>query len=108
MVTHMLTRDVPDGEKDAMSLVIACAVLVRLSKIAKRDWAISCRNDLRKQDVLRRSSEHVPATDAALGLHESGALEDEQDLFEIRLGQTCSRSDVTYRGWSAFAGVKSE
>ena len=108
MLAHVFARDVPDGEQDAVSFVIACAVLVRLTKITKRDWAVGCRDDLRKQDVLCWSSEHVTATDAALRFHESGALEDEENLFEVRLRQSRSRSDVTYRGWSTFVGMESE
>ncbi len=45
--------------------------------------------------------EDVAAADAALGAHEPGALERQQDLLEVRLGQAGAFRDVAHRGRTA-------
>ena len=43
------------------------------------------------------AGEHVAAADAALGAHQPGALEGEQDLLEVGLGQAGALGDVAHR-----------
>lgn len=89
---------VPDGEQHALSLVVARTILMRLAEIAESDRAVDCSNDHPDRDLGRVASHDVPAADAALGSHQPGPFERQQDLLEIRLGQTCALCDVAHRG----------
>jgi hypothetical protein len=40
--------------------MIASAILVWLTKITKRDWAIGSRDDFRKQNLLGWASQNIP------------------------------------------------
>ena len=92
----------------ALALVVAGAVLVRLAEVAERDRAVDGRHDLRQPDVLRVAGEHVAAADAALGAHQPGALEGEQDLLEVRLRQAGALGDVAHRRRAVGVGVEGE
>ena len=50
--------------------------------------------------------EHVAAADASLGADQSGALERQQDLLEVGLGQTGALGDVPDRRGSGFTAVQ--
>jgi hypothetical protein len=63
-MSHVFTSNVPNCEQHAVALVIASAILVWLTKIAKRDWAVGCRNDFRKQDLFSWASQNIPTTNA--------------------------------------------
>jgi hypothetical protein len=45
-MAHMFASHIPNSEQHAMTLVVACTVLVRLTKVAKRDWSVGCRNNV--------------------------------------------------------------
>jgi hypothetical protein len=53
MVAHVVSRNIPNSKQDALSFVIARAILVRLSKIAKSDWSVNGRNNVRQSNVAR-------------------------------------------------------
>ena len=103
---HVARRDVPDGEKNALSLVVACTLLMRLAEIAECDRSVDGRDDLGESDLTRIACEHVPAAHAALGPHETGTLQGEQDLLQVRLGQTGALGDVTNRRRSGRVAVE--
>ena len=79
-----------------MPFMVAGTVLVRFTEVAEGDRAVGCRDDVRESDLLWALGEDVTATDATLGLHESRALQHEQDLLEIGLGEPGSCSDVAH------------
>ncbi len=104
----MLAGLVPDRQQHALALVVAGAVLVGLAEVAERDRAVDGRHDLRQPDLLRRAGEHVAAADAALGAHQPGALQRQQDLLQVRLGQAGALGDVADRRRPAVVGVERE
>ena len=85
------------ARQHALPLVVARAVLVGLAEIAERDRSVDRRDDLRQPDLGRRSIQDVATADTALGPHEAGALERQQDLLEVRLGQAGALGDVADR-----------
>ena len=73
------------------------------------------RSGRRRRDTISESwmlgggaGQHVAAADAALGAHQPGALEGEQDLLEVRLGQAGALGDVAHRRRSRLVGVQGE
>jgi hypothetical protein len=44
-MAHMLASHIPNRKQYAVTFVVACTVLVRLTKVAKRDWSVGCRNN---------------------------------------------------------------
>ena len=62
----------------------------------------------RQADLLRVPGQHVAAADAALGAHQAGALQREQDLLEVRLGQAGALGDVAHRRRPVVVGVQGE
>lgn len=93
----MLSGHFPDRVEDALSFVIARAFLVRLAEITNGDGSVHGRNDFAQLDGAGIARQHVAAADAALGTHETRALEGQQDLFEIGLRQPGAFSDVPNR-----------
>lgn len=106
VLAHVLARDVPDGEQHAVTLVVACAVLVRLTEVPERDWSVNSRNDLGEPDVARVAGQHVTAADTALRPHQTRALQREEDLLKIRLRQRGTHSDVPDRRGARLIGVE--
>ena len=62
----------------------------------------------RQADVRRRAGQHVAAADAALGAHQPGALQRQQDLLEVRLGEPGALGDVAHRRRARLVGVQGE
>jgi len=60
--------------------------LVPLAKITKRDWSVDSGDDLRESDLIRGFGEHITPANTALRLHEPGAFQRQEYLFEVRLG----------------------
>ncbi len=98
VLLHVIANVRPDREEDALALVIARPVLVRLAEIARHNWSVDRRDHFSERDRPGGSCEHVPAADATLGPYESGALEGEENLFEVRLGKTRPFGDIAHRG----------
>ena len=51
-----------------------------------------------RRDLVGVAGEHVAAADAPLGAHQPGALERQQDLLEVGLGEAGALGDVAHRG----------
>ena len=54
------------------------------------------------------AGQDVAAADTALGAHQPGTLEGEQDLLEVRLGQAGALGDVAHRRRPRLVGVQGE
>ncbi len=108
MSAHVLTDLLPDAEQDALALVLTRPVLVRASEISRRDRTVDSGDDLPKRYLRRRPREHVPAPDAALGPHEPGALQGEEDLLQVRLREPRPVGDVPHGGGAELVGVERE
>ena len=72
------------------------------------DRPVDRAHDLGQRDLGRRPGEHVPATHAPLRPHEAGALEREEDLLQVGLGEAGALGDVTDRCRSRLVGVQCE
>ena len=94
---HLLAGRLPDRQQHALALVVAGAVLVRLAEVAEADRAVDRGEDLAEADLRRAAGEHVAAADAALRPHQPGALQRQQDLLEVRLGDAGALGDVAHR-----------
>ena len=55
-----------------------------------------------------RAGQHVAAADAPLGAHQPGALEGEQDLLQVRLGEAGALGDVAHRRRPVGVGVEGQ
>jgi hypothetical protein len=84
----------PDGQEDALALVVAGAVLVGLTEVAGGDGSVDGGDDLRQGDLLGWAGQDVAATDAPLGADEAGTLEGQEDLLEVGLGQAGALGDI--------------
>lgn len=100
MLAHVFACQVPNCEQHALSFVIARAVGMRFTKITKGDRTINCGHNFGQPDLAGWSCKHVAATHAAFALHEARALQGEQDLLQIWLGESCSFGDVAHTGWA--------
>ena len=92
---------VPDCEQDALTFVVTGAILMRLAEIAESDRAVDSSNDHPDRDLGWIASHDIAAADAALGPHQTCALERKQNLLEVGLGQTCALRNVAHRGRQA-------
>jgi hypothetical protein len=97
VVAHVLTDAGPHGEQHALALVVARAVLVRLTEISGHYRAVDRADDLAQGDLFRRSCENITAPHAALGTDEPGAFEREQDLLQVGLRKASPLCDVADR-----------
>jgi len=98
VLSHVITHIGPHAKKDALALVVAGAVTVGLAEVTSDDRAIDGGDDLGERYRFGASGEHVAATHAALGTHETDPLEAEQDLFQIGLGESGALGEVAHRG----------
>ena len=98
----------PHDEQHALALVVAGAVLVGLAEVAGDDGAVDGAHDLAQRDLLRRAGQHVAAADAALRAHQTGALERQEDLLEVGLGEAGAVGDVAHRGRARRVVVQGE
>jgi hypothetical protein len=65
-MAHMFASNIPNCEQDAVTLVIASAILVWLAKVSKRDRAIGCRDNFGEQNLFSRTSQNVSTTNTTL------------------------------------------
>jgi hypothetical protein len=77
------------------------------AEVAGGDRAVDRRDDLSQRDLLRGSSQHIAAPDAALGPDQPGSLEGKKDLLEVGLGQPGPHRYVTDRS-GHFGAVESQ
>jgi hypothetical protein len=97
VLAHVIAHVGPDAEQDALTLVVTGAVLVGFAKIARRDRPVNRGHDLSQGDGLGRPGEHVAAAHATFGTHEPYSLQAQQDLLEVRLGETGAFGQVANR-----------
>src|SRR5664279_5180818 len=76
---HVLADIGPHGEQDALALVVAGAVLVGEAEVAGHDGAVDGGDDLGKGDLLGRTGQYVATPHAALGAHQTGARQRQED-----------------------------
>ena len=88
----------PDRQQHALALVVARAVLVRLAEVADGDGPVDRADDVAEGDRAGLAGQHVAAAHAPLRAHQAGALEREEDLLEVGLGQARALGDVAHRG----------
>ena len=72
------------------------------------DRAVDGRHDLAEGDQARLPGQDVAAADAALRAHDAGALEGQEDLLEVRLGEPGALGDVAHRRGAGLVGVERE
>lgn len=66
MFAHVLAGHVPDGEQNALPLVVAGTVLMGLPEIAQGDRSVNRRDDLRDPNLGGISRQDVATPDSAL------------------------------------------
>ena len=96
VLTHVGAHVRPDVEQDALTLVVAGSLLVGLAEVARHDWSINCGHDVGQGDGVGAARENVAPTNSALRTHEPHALQAEQNLFEIRLGEAGTFGEVAH------------
>lgn len=105
---HHVARVFPYGKQDALSFVVAGAILVRSTEISESNGSVDSTHNFCERDVNRISGKNVSAADAALGSHEPSAFEGQEDLFEVRLGKRSTASNVARTLGTEFVGMQSE
>ena len=77
--------------------MIAGAVTVRLTKVAGHNWSVDGGDNLGQSDAAGVFGQNVATTDAPLRANEAYALQAEQNLFEVGLGESSALGEVTDR-----------
>jgi len=108
VLAHVISDVGPNPEQDALALVITGAILVWLAKVAGRDGSIDRGHDLGQRDGLGGPGQHVAAADAALRADEPYAFQAQENLFEVRLGETGAFGEVANRGGLAVVVAKGQ
>jgi hypothetical protein len=106
MPAHVLPDVRPHGEQHALALVITGPVLMGFAEIAGDDRAFHRADDLTEGDVLGMPGQHVAASDPALRANQARALEGQEDLLQVRLGESGALGNVSHRGRLRLAGVQ--
>ena len=96
--SHGLAHLGPHRQQDALPLVVAGPAGVGLAEVAGHDGPVHGRDHLGQGDLLGVAGQHVAAADPALGADQPGALEGEEDLLEVGLGEPGALGDVADRG----------
>lgn len=97
----------PDREQYALTLVVAGAVGVGLAEVAGGDRTVDGPHDLGEPNRVGLAGKDVAAADASLRANETGALQGEQDLFEVGLRESGALGDLPHGGRGGF-GVERE
>jgi hypothetical protein len=79
-----------------------------LAEVAGGDGSVDRAHDLPKGDLGRVAGQHVAAPDPPLRPHQACALEGEQDLLEVGLGETGALCDVAHRRGSGLVQMQGE
>jgi Protein of unknown function (DUF2587) len=108
VLAHVISHVSPDAEQDALALMVTGTVLVGLAKVSGRDGPIDRGHDLRQGDGLRGPGQDVPAAHAALGPYEPHALQAQENLLEVGLGETGTFGQVANRGGLAVVVAKGQ
>lgn len=108
VLAHVSARNVPDGKEDTLALVVARTVLVGRPEVSECDGPVHCRDHVGQLDVVGIAGENVSTADAALGLHDSGTFECEENLFEVGLWKCGAFRNVANGRGSRLVGVQNE
>lgn len=108
MFSHVSPSEIPNGQQNTLSVVIAGPVLVRRTKIAQGNRAINSRNNVRQTNLRSRASQNVPASNSAFRFHQASTFKCQQDLLQIGLRKRRSFSDVTHRSRACRFGMDGE
>ena len=87
----------PNGEQDALALVVTGSVGVRLAEVTCGDRTVHGRDDLGQADLLGQAGQDVATSDPSFGAHQSGPFERQEYLFEIRLGESRPLGNIPHR-----------
>lgn len=71
------------------------------AEVAHGDGSVHRRDDLGQLYVVGSAGERVATADSSLRPDETGAFQGEEDLFEVRLGESGALGDVAHRSGSA-------
>ena len=107
-LTHVFAGCFPDRKQHALAFVVARTVLVRLAEVAEGDRSVDCAQNLADANLLSGAGEHIATADTALRSYQSGALQREQDLLEVRLRQSGAFRNVANRGGNRLLCVQRE
>ena len=94
----MLAHLRPHGQQGALAFVVAGTPGVGLTEVTDDDRPVDRRHHLAQRQLLRCSGQYVPTTHAPLGTHEAGALQSQEDLFQVGLGEPGALGDIPDRG----------
>ncbi len=108
MISHVVAHFGPYREQGALALVVAGPVFVGLAKVTRHDWPIDGSDNLTEGQLLGWAGQDVTPANAALTGNDSGALEREQDLFQVGLGESGALRDVSDRGRATLFFVEGE
>lgn len=108
VMAHVVAGLLPDRQKDALSFMVARPVGMGLAEVAEGDRAVHRRHDVGETDVGRLSGERVATSDPSLRPHETGPFQGQENLLEIRLGESGSFGDVAHRRRPRLAFVQRE
>lgn len=97
VAAHVLGGCSPDGEEHALTFVVAGTIGVGCTEVSEGDRPVDGGDDVAEGDLGRVPCQDVPASDPALGPHEAGPLQGQEDLLEVGLGQTGATGDVPDR-----------
>jgi hypothetical protein len=96
VLTHVISHVSPYAEQHALALVIARAVLMRLAEVSSGDRPVNGRDNLSQSYSFGGPGENVTPSDAALRSDQSDALQTEQDLLKVGLGESGALGEVAY------------
>ena len=108
VAAHMNSYLGPNGEEDALALVVARAVLVGFAEVTSLNGPVDSAHDLAERDLLRWSGENVPAANPPLGPDDTGAFQRQQDLLQVGLRKAGPFRDVSNRGRVRLPVVESQ
>ena len=108
MAAHVGPHFGPHRQENALALVVAGTVLVRLAEVTGRDGPVDGSDDLAQGDVFRGARQHVAAPHATLRADEACALAREEDLLEVGLGEPRAFGEPLHRRRGLRAGVEGE
>jgi len=98
---HFVADGVPERQQNTLAFMIAGSVGVRVTEVAQDNRTVDGSEDFSQVDLGRRASEHITAADASFGSNEAGALEGQQNLLQVRLGEAGALGYVSHGGRAA-------
>lgn len=97
VIAHVGADVGPHPEEDALTFVVTGPIAVRLAKVTGHNGPVHGGDNFGQGDVVGVAGQDVPTANTSLGTYEADALQDQENLLEIRLGETRSRSQISHR-----------